>query len=105
MKKLMWTRLGEANIGNRPRFFKVKVKSMEIKKKIMKNSSILNEGTDVTDPRKKMYINMDYTKKEREVNKALREELRNKPEEERVKYQIRFGKHVLNPPRGGPEKE
>ena len=100
-------RLGEANIGNRPRFLKVKVKSMKIKMKIMKNSSILNEGTDVTDPRKKMYINMDYTKKEREVNKALREELRNKPEEERVKYQIRFGKLVLkgDPPRGGPEKK
>ena len=45
------TRLGEAKIGNRPRFFKVKVKSMDIKRKIMKNYSKLNEGTDVTDPR------------------------------------------------------
>ena len=101
------TRLGEANIGNRPRFLRVKVKSMDIKRKIMKNSSKLNEGTDVTDPRKKMYINMDYTKKEREVNKALREELKNKPEEERVKYQIRFGKLVLkgDPPQGGPGKK
>ena len=42
-----------------------------------------------------MYINIDYTKKEREVNKALRDELRNKPAEEREKYQIRFGKLIL----------
>ena len=89
------TRLGKVNLGNRPRFVKIKVQSMEMKKKILKHSAKINEGTGVTDPRQKLYINMDYTKKEREINKALRDELKSKPAEEREKYQIRFGKLVL----------
>ena len=88
-------RLGKVNLGNRPRLIKFKVQSLDIKKKILKNSAKINEGTGVTDPRQKLYINIDYTKKEREVNKALRDELRNKPAEEREKYQIRFGKLIL----------
>ncbi len=92
-------RLGKVNIGNLPRLLKIKVKTADIKWKILKNAAKLNEGTNVTDPRKKIYVNLDYTKKEREVNKALRTELRNKSPEERSKYIIKNGKLI---PKDGP---
>ena len=88
-------RLGEKNIGTRPRLVKIKVKSTETKRKILKNASLINDGSGVTDPRNKMYINVDFTKKERDINKALRTELRNKPSEERQRYVIRNCQLVL----------
>ena len=88
-------RLGEKKQDSRPRLLKVRVKNMETKMKILKSSSKINEGSNIEDPRKKMYINIDYTRKEREMNKNLREELRNKPAHEREKYQIRNNKIVL----------
>ena len=42
-----------------------------------------------------MYINVDYTRKEREMNKILREELKKMPADERKKYHIRNNKIVL----------
>ena len=56
-------RIGEKDKTNRARLIKIKVENMEIKKKILINSKCLNEGTGITDPKKKIYINLDYTKK------------------------------------------
>ena len=89
--------------GSRPRLIKIKVKSTAIKRKILKNSSKLNEGSDVTDPKKKLYINADYTKKERETHKALRAELNNMPAEDRQKYVIRNSRLVLKDRPDGSE--
>ena len=88
-------RLGEKSIDNRPRLLKIKVKTMDLKRKILKNASKLNDDSENTDPKKRIYINVDYTKKQRDLNKALREELRNMPTEEREKYMIRSNKIVL----------
>ena len=57
-------RLGPKNIGNKPRLMKITVKTEETKKKILSNVSRLNNSK--TDPRKRIYINQDYTNKERE---------------------------------------
>ena len=82
---------------------KIKVKSTEIKRKILKNSFKLNEGSDITDPNKKLYINADYTKKERETHKALRTELNNMSAEDRQKYVIRNSRLVLKDRPDGSE--
>ena len=70
-------RLGPEQAGKRPRFLKIEVQSEEEKWKILKNAYKLNEGKDWSDPTRQ-YINMDFTEKERQKNKILREELRMK---------------------------
>ena len=69
-------RLGPKNIGNKPRLMKITVKTEETKKKILSNVSRLNNSK--TDPRKRIYINQDYTNKEREQYKTLRAELKDR---------------------------
>ena len=64
-----------------------------IRNQILKNAAKANvKGTK--DPKKKIYINMDYTKKEREENKELRDQLRSMSEEERKKVMIKNGRIV-----------
>ena len=86
-------RIGEAN-DNRYRLLKIKVENMDIKRKILKNSKLINEP-DIKDPKKKIYVNIDYTKKERDLNKALRDELKAMPAEKRDKYTIKYNRIVL----------
>ena len=88
-------RIGEKDKTNRARLLKIKVENMEIKKKILINSKCLNEGTGITDPNKKIYINLDYTKKERDINRKLREELKAMPTEKREKHTIKYNRIVL----------
>ena len=54
-----------------------------------------------------MIINIDFTKKEREMNKSLREELRKMPADQREKYHIRNNKIVLkeDSSKDNPEKK
>ena len=85
-------RLGEKN-KNRARLLRIKVQNTEIKRKILRNSNKLNEDK-VTDPKKKIYINEDLTKTQREINKTLRDQLKALPTEERKKYTIRVNKIV-----------
>ena len=85
-------RLGEKN-KNRARLLRIKVQNTEIKRKILRNSNKLNENK-VTDPKKKIYINEDLTKTQREINKTLRDQLKAMPTEERNKYTIRSNKIV-----------
>ena len=85
-------RLGEKN-KNRARLLRIKVQNTEIKRKILRNSNKLNEDK-VTDPKKKIYINEDLTKTQREINKTLRDQLKAMPTEERNKYTIRSNKIV-----------
>ena len=85
-------RLGEKN-KNRARLLRIKVQNTEIKRKILRNSNKLNEDK-VTDPKKKIYINEDLTKTQREINKTLRDQLKAMPTEERNKYTIWSNKIV-----------
>ena len=86
-------RLGKT--GAQPRMIKFKVNSLETKKRLLKNASKLNDGTEITDPKKRLYLNNDYTATERKINKELRQKLKEKEESERIKYTIRGGKIVL----------
>lgn len=87
------TRLGEKK-DNGSRLIRIKVQNNEIKRKILKNSSLANEGSEEKDPKKKIYINPDFTKKERELNKTLRDKIKAMPTEERSKYTIKSNKIV-----------
>ena len=83
-------RLGQFNIGSKPRLVRVTVTSMEAKKEILKNARKLNQG--VMDPKEKVYINPDYTFAERQKNKELREELKQRMEKGEREIGIRGGK-------------
>ena len=76
---------GQTNIGRAPRMMKIKVEDIHTKRKILSNSYKLNEGSDITDPKKKLYINQDLTREERIEGKKLREALRNHPDRDNMK--------------------
>ena len=86
-------RLGMANAGTKPRLLRIEVDSEESKWKIIKNASRLNTGKDWSDPTRQ-YINLDYTAKEREMNKVLRAQLKEKKENGEKDWRIRNGKLV-----------
>ena len=67
------------NIGNRPRLLRISVKDTSTKYKILKYSPNLNKNNQNSP---KIYINPDYTAKEREANKKLREQLKERRETE-----------------------
>ena len=92
------TRLGALNAGHRPRLLRVKVESEEIKWKILKNASKLNEGMDWSEASRMQYINLDYTAKEREQNKILREELKRRRQAGERNIKIKGNKIVTFDP-------
>ena len=61
------------------------MEDIHTKRKILSNSHKLNEGSDIRDPKKKLYINQDLTREERIEGKKLREALRNHPDRENMK--------------------
>ena len=71
-------RLGRFEAGKAPRPIKVTVKTERTKMFILANARKIKQ--DQTDNRKKVWINEDQTKKEREAAKALREELKRRRE-------------------------
>jgi hypothetical protein len=85
-------RLGRVNVGSKPRLLKVKVKSLEVKKEILKNARQLNKGD--TAQEKRIYINPDQTPAERQQNKDLRQELKRRIGEGERDIGIRGGKIV-----------
>ena len=89
-------RLGRMG-GNLPRMLRVTVKSEEKKKEILRKAHELNSS--VTDSKKKVYINSDYTQKQRETYKALRAEKHRRTEEGEQNLVIRNGKIVVGKPR------
>ena len=68
-------RLGRINIGTRPRLLRVTVNSEENKWKILKNANKLSKHKD---PSRRIYINPDYSIRERDVHKKLRQELKDR---------------------------
>ena len=84
-------RLGKVG-GNRPRMLRVTVKSEEKKKEIIRKAPELNKGVTIND--KRIYVNSDYTQKQREKNKELRAEKQKRMNEGEENLVIRNGKIV-----------
>ena len=82
-------RLGKVG-GTKPRLLKVKIRSEEKRREILKNAPKMNEK--VQDQSKKIYINPDYTPKERELNQALRQERKQRMAQGETDLIIRDGK-------------
>jgi len=83
-------RLGREG-GNKPRMLRVRVESEEGKQKILKNMRKLNVGVEAG---KRVFINPDFTPKEREKNKELRAELKQRIDGGEKDIGIRGGKIV-----------
>ena len=95
-------RLGKVG-GNRPRLLKVTVKNHDKKKEIVRKAPELNRN--VADKDKRVYINHDYTQKQREKYKALREEKWRRTREGEQNLVIRNGKIVVFKPGGGGQQQ
>ena len=68
-------RLGKVNAGSRPRLIKFSVENEDIKERILKNAYKANSRTE-KDPSKRIFINLDLTRKQREADKIQREKLK-----------------------------
>ena len=77
-------RIGRPNAGTRPRLLKITVESVATRNNILKNASKANNA-DERNPHKRIYINKDLTRKQRETQKSLKMELK-----------VREGKGELN---------
>ena len=66
-------RLGPVTVGKRPRMMRVTLSREERKQLILRKAPQLNQGK--TDPKEKVYVNADYTPKQRQKRRELREEL------------------------------
>ena len=88
-------RLGKLG-GNRPRLLRVKMKSVQAKKEILRNAPKVNK--DVKDPKDKIFINPDYTPAEREKQKELRAELKRLRDSGQLDWKIRGEKLVRGKP-------
>ena len=82
-------RLGKVG-GTRPRLLRVKVKSQEVKTEFLK----VRLNAEGVSQDKRVYINPDYTPAERENNKKMREELKNRIKNGEKDIGIRGGKIV-----------
>jgi hypothetical protein len=90
-------RLGKVSLGNRPRMLRVTIKKEEKRKEILRKAPELNRT--VADEKKRIYINPDYTQKQREQYKALREEKKRRIDAGEENLAIRNGKIVTVKPR------
>ena len=88
-------RLGKPE-KDKTRLLRVKVDSEETKRKILKNAYSLNTG--IKDPKKRIYINPDYTPSERKQQKDLRDELRKRREGGETDIIIRNSRIVKKTP-------
>jgi hypothetical protein len=90
-------RLGSRNAGSRPRMLKVTVSSENVKWNILKNSNKINEGSKKS-PKERIYVNPDYTTQQREQNKKLRQELKDRIEKGEIDLIIRGDKIIKKRP-------
>ena len=72
-------RLGKQNAGTAPRLLRVTVPDEKTKRVILKNAQKLNKPGMVN--KEKIWINQDYTEKERKHNKEMRDLLKEKQKE------------------------
>ena len=76
-------RLGQIQIGSqaRPRLLRMEVRNEESKKKILQNASKLRKHKPNTASKDFIYINNDYTPKQRDHIKELRQELKKRTDD------------------------
>ena len=90
--------------SEKPRIIKLKVKTEEMKERIVKNARKLNQG--ITSPDKKVYINNDLTplerEKERKEREQLRQELKERQDKGETGLRIR-GKKIVQVDENGSE--
>ena len=86
------TRLGEKPQGNKPRMVKVKVENVPQKRSMLQNAKKLRNATD--EDMKKIYVTPDLSKRAREKNKQLREELNRRKEAGEEDLMIKNGRVV-----------
>jgi hypothetical protein len=97
-------RLGKGTqVGTRPRMLRVTVKSEDKKKEILRKAPELN--ANVRDQAKRVYINPDYTQKQREQQKKLRDEKKRRTDAGEQNLAIRNGKIVQLKPRAANDGE
>ena len=77
--------------GDKPRIIKVVLNSEKKKREIMKKAPSMNEKVPLE---KRVYINQDYTKRQREAHKALRDELKDRQRKGEKNIAIR-GKQIV----------
>ena len=75
------------------------MKSEEKRKEIMRKAPELNKGISMNETR--IYVNADYTQKQRERNKELRTEKQRRTNEGEENLAIRNGIIVVMKPRAG----
>jgi hypothetical protein len=85
-------RLGRAG-GHRPRMLKVTMNNEDKKREAVKKSPELNAG--VTEPNKRVYINHDYTPRQRQKYKELKEEKQRRTDQGEENLVIRNGKVMV----------
>ena len=90
-------RLGKRNAGTRARLLRITVDNLETKKQILKEAFRLNDPNE-KDPSKKVFVNPDYTLKQREENKLLRQELKERTSKGETDLIISGKKIVKKPP-------
>ncbi len=92
-------RLGRVNIGTRSRLLRITVESEESKFKILRNAAKLNRQKD---PSRRVYINPDYSVRERETHKKLRQELKERQAKGEQNIMINYRECVIvtRPERG-----
>jgi hypothetical protein len=97
-------RLGKGTqVGTRPRMLRVTVKSEDKKKEILRKAPELN--ANIRDQAKRVYINPDYTQKQREQQKKLRDEKKRRTDAGEQNLAIRNGKIVQLKPRAANDGE
>ena len=87
-------RLGDK--GSKPRVLKVVLKNETLKREVLKKAPSLNVDVPFE---KRVYINQDYTKRQRENHKKLREELKQRLKNGETNLGIRGEEIVKIPPR------
>ena len=90
-------RLGDK--GDKPRVLKVVLKNEKMRREILNKAPSLNVDVSFD---KRIYINQDYTKRQRETHKKLREELKARMNKGETNLGIRGGQIVKLPPK--PDK-
>ena len=95
-------RLGKEG-GNRPRMLRITVRTEEKRNEVVRNAFRVNEG--VTEAKERRYINPDYTLKERERNKVLRDEKRGREKNGETNLIIRDGQIIKRRDRPSPEAD
>lgn len=99
-------RLGKPIIGTKSRMLKIKFKDEESKRKVQENAHKLRKINQNKEPKDCIFINPDYTQRERDLLHDLRKEVRERTNNGEKNLMVRNMKIVTKqPPPGGVDAE